>query len=68
MNIKGILEAVAKQNHTTVKEVRHEMELAIYSAKDNPIFKAIFGDSIPSIEEFILYCSAVLHTTQSYAN
>ncbi len=68
MNIMGILKAVAKQNHTTVEEVRHEMELAIYSAKDNPNFKAIFGDSIPSVEEFILYCTAALHATQSYAN
>ena len=68
MNINEILEAVAEQNGTTVKEVRHEMELAIYSAKDNPNFKAIFGDRIPSVEEFILYCSAALHTTQSYAN
>ena len=49
MNINEILEAVAKQNSTTVKEVRHKMELAIYSAKDNQNFKAIFGDRIPSI-------------------
>ena len=68
MDINEILEAVAKQNHITVEEVRHEMKLAILSAKDNPNFKAIFGDSIPSVEEFILYCTAALHATHSYAN
>ena len=68
MNMNEILEAVAEQNGTTVEEVRREMELAILSAKDTPGFKAIFGDEVPSIEEFILYCTAALHATQSYAN
>ena len=54
MNMNEILEAVAEQNGTTVEEVRREMELAILSAKDEPGFKAIFGDEVPSIEEFIL--------------
>ena len=43
MNINEILEAVAEQNGTTVKEVRHEMELAIYSAKDKITGTAIMA-------------------------
>ena len=52
-----ILEDVAEQNGTTVEEVRREMERAIRSAKEEPGFKAIFGDEVPSIEEFILVIS-----------
>ena len=55
-----IMEAVAEQNGTTVEEVRREMELAILSAKDKPCFKAIFGDEVPSIEEFILVSTAAV--------
>ena len=60
MNMNEILEAVAEQNGTTVEEVRREMELAILSAKDEPGFKSIFGDEVPSIEEFILVSIAAV--------
>ena len=63
-----ILEAVAEQNGTTVEEVRREMELAILSAKDKPGFKAIFGDEVPSIEEFILVNTAAVQILQPIAS
>jgi hypothetical protein len=34
-------------------EVEFEMNVALESAKDNPNFKATFGDRMPSVEEFI---------------
>ena len=61
MNMNEILEIIAEQNDTTIEDVRHEMELAISSAKDTPGFKAIFGDEVPSIEEFILFGVTGLH-------
>ena len=63
-----ILEAVAEQNGTTVEEVRREMELAIRLAKDEPGFKAIFGDEVPSIEEFILVSTATVQILQPIAS
>ncbi len=63
-----ILEAVAEQNGTTVEEVRREMELAIRLAKDGPGFKAIFGDEVPSIEEFILVSTAAVQILQPIAS
>ena len=68
MNMNEILEAVAEQNGTTVEEVRREMELAILSAKDEPGFKAIFGDEVPSIEEFILVSTAAVQILQPIAS
>ena len=63
-----ILEAVAEQNGTTVEEVRREMELAIRLAKDEPGFKAIFGDEVPGIEEFILVSTAAVQILQPIAS
>ena len=68
MNMNEILEAVAEQNGTTVEEVRREMELAILSAKDEPGFKAIFGDEVPGIEEFILVSTAAVQILQPIAS
>ena len=53
MNIKRILQAVAAENNVSVEEAKSEMEKAILSAKDTPYFKEVFGDRIPSLEEFI---------------
>ena len=61
MNMNEILKVIAEQNDTTIEDVRREMELAISSAKDTPGFKAIFGDEVPSIEEFIIFGVASLH-------
>ena len=53
MNLNTILQTVAKQNRTSVEEVRKEMEKAILDAKDTPNFKKAFGNNIPTLEEFI---------------
>ena len=53
MNLNTILKTVAKQNRTSVEEVRKEMEKAILEAKDTPNFKKAFGNNIPTLEEFI---------------
>ena len=53
MNLNTILKAVAKQNKTSVKEVRREREKAILDAKDTPNFKRTFGNNTPTLEEFI---------------
>ena len=63
-----ILEAVAEQNGTTVEEVRREMGRAIRSAKDEPGFKAIFGDEVPSIEEFRLVSTAAVQILHPIAS
>lgn len=68
MNMDEIMEAVAEQNGTTVEEVRREMELALLSAKDEPGFKANFGDEIPSIEEFILVGTAAVQILHPIAS
>lgn len=68
MNMDEIMEAVAEQNGTMVEEVRREMELALLSAKDEPGFKAIFGDEIPSIEEFILVSTAAVQILHPIAS
>ena len=68
MNMNEILEAAAEQYGTTVEEVRREMELAILSAKDEADFKAIFGDEVPSIEEFILVSTAAVQILQPIAS
>ncbi len=51
--MESILAQIAKNHNTTTEEVRAEMESAIASAKGNENFRAMFGDRIPSIEEFI---------------
>lgn len=53
MNIETMLQIVAEQNHTTVEEVRKEMEKAIIDAKDTPYFKKTFDNKMPTLEEFI---------------
>ena len=53
MNIETMLQIVAEQNHTTVEEVRKEMEKAIIDAKDTPNFKKAFDNKMPTLEEFI---------------
>ena len=53
MNIETMLQIVAEQNHTTVEEVRKEMEKAIIDAKDTPNFKKTFDNKMPTLEEFI---------------
>ena len=53
MNIKRILQAVATENNVSVEKAKSEMEKAILSAKDTPYFKEVFGERIPSLEEFI---------------
>ena len=64
MSMDEIMETVAEQNGTTVEAVRREMELAIRSAKDTPGFKVIFGDEVPSVEEFILFGAATVQMLQ----
>lgn len=68
MKIDEIIEGIAKENSITVDEVRQEMELAINAAKDTPNFKAIFGDRVPTIEEFIEYSVATLQLMNSRTN
>ena len=53
MNIETMLQIVAEQNHTTVEEVRKEMEKAIIDAKDTTNFKKTFDNKMPTLEEFI---------------
>ena len=68
MSMDEIMETVAEQNGTTVEAVRREMELAISSARDTPGFKAIFGDEVPSIEEFILVGAVTMQILQPNAS
>ena len=53
MNIETMLQIVAEQNHTTVEEVRKEMEKAIIDAKDTQNLKKTFDNKMPTLEEFI---------------
>ena len=53
VNLNTILKTLAKQNRTSVEEIRKEMEKAILNAKDTPNFKKTFGNNIPTLEEFI---------------
>ena len=53
MNTEDAILFLAKQNNTTPEQIRADMEEAIASAKDNENFKAMFGDCIPSVDEFI---------------
>lgn len=68
MKINEIIEGIAKENNVTVDEVRYEMKIAINAAKDTPYFKAIFGDIVPTIEEFIEYNVAALRSMYSTQN
>lgn len=51
--MENIIAQIAMEHNTTVKEVKVEMEAAIAAARDNENFKAMFGDRISSVEEFI---------------
>lgn len=68
MEIDKIIEGIAMENNITFDEVRNEMELAIYAAKDTPYFKSIFGNKVPSIEEFIEYSVTTLQSMYSRTN
>lgn len=56
---KNIFKIIAKQEHISVAEVRREMELSIeeaYNSQDHEErenFKKLFGNRIPTPEEFI---------------
>ena len=47
------IKKIAHDYNVTSAKVEFEMKAALESAKDNPNFKAMFGDSMPSVEEFI---------------
>ena len=53
MNTEDAILFLAQKNNTTPEQIRADMEEAIASAKDNDTFKAMFGDRVPSVEEFI---------------
>ena len=53
VNYKRIIRKIAHDHNVTPAEVELEMKAALESAKDNPNFKATFGDRMPSVEEFI---------------
>lgn len=53
MRAKKAIEQVSKDHGLTVEEVKEEMNEAIRAAKDNPKFKEVFGDKVPTPEEFI---------------
>ncbi len=46
----------------------HTASDGIDAAKDTPNFKAIFGDRVPTIEEFIEYSVATLQLMYSRTN
>lgn len=55
----NVIEQVALMNNTSPEEVRKEMENAIKEVRNSPnpeaqaIFRKLFGDKIPTPEEFI---------------
>lgn len=57
--MNNVLKTVAQQNGISVNECRHEMELAIEDARNNPdpeiqaYFIKLFGNRTPTPEEFI---------------
>lgn len=57
-NIRRIVEQIAHQEGISILEIRHEMELAIADARENPDtqenFMKLFGNRTPTPEEFIL--------------
>ena len=55
MDINDVLKMVAANNGVTLDEVKSEIQKSIHeAAKDpSPEFKASFGDSEPTIEEFL---------------
>ena len=65
MDIDAALRFLAEKNNLSVDEMRAEMEKAISAAKDNDNFKALFGDRIPSPEEFIQAVAMMLKTPDS---
>lgn len=56
---KDLFKAIAGKEGISSDEARKEMELAIHEARNNPDpekrakFKKLFGDRIPTLEEFI---------------
>ena len=60
MGINKIMQKIANDNNTTPEEVFKDMQDAIATAKDNPNFKAAFGDRTPSVEEFISFAVTIL--------
>ena len=54
MDVKSAIEFIAKANNKTVEEIKADMQEAIDSAKDTEVFKKVFGDHMPTVEEFIL--------------
>ncbi len=55
MKTDKIIERIARENRTSVAQVRADIICAIHNAYNTgtPAFKALFGEQEPSVEEFI---------------
>ena len=53
MKISDAIEFLAAQNNTSPEEIRISIQEAIEAAKDNQRFKELFGNKIPSVDDFI---------------
>lgn len=60
MDVEKAIARVALEHDLPVDKVRAEMIDAIQTAKDNPYFKALFGEKEPSPEEVISLIAALL--------
>lgn len=60
MGFNEIMQKIANDNNTNPEQVFKDMQDAIEAAKDNPNFKAAFGDRTPSVEEFISFAVTIL--------
>ena len=59
MEFETIIRQIAQKNGTTPEAVKEEMQTAINAAKDTPGFRQLFGDTVPTVEEFILTTAAL---------
>jgi len=44
---------LAKENHTTPEEIRNAIQNAIDIAKDYQRFKELFGETTPTVDDFL---------------
>ena len=61
--LKKILEKIAKENNTTIEEVKKEIQHAINETYKNPTPAALAvprKNSIPTIEEFIEHMISII--------
>ena len=59
MEFETIIRQIAQENGTTPEAVKEEMQTAINAAKDTPGFRQLFGNAVPTVEEFVLTTAAL---------